>query len=182
MTRVKGRSEVAKGEKIRLRGRVVDSRTGAAISGAMVEFWQACASGRYNHPKDPNTAPLDPHFQYWAQVRSDEEGQFALLTIKPGAYPADDSWIRPPHIHVKVHKEGYPSLTTQLYFAGESLNESDQILQRLGPEQRSLVTVDFDQTGAEGEVVGEWTIFISRFVGLVDPHGQSHVQLTPEIA
>ncbi len=70
----------------------------------MIELWQACASGRYNHPRDTNRAALDTNFQYWAQVRTDSGGNFSVKTIKPGAYPASPTWIRPPHIHIKVHK------------------------------------------------------------------------------
>jgi protocatechuate 3,4-dioxygenase beta subunit len=133
MTQVQGHDEKASGQQVFLTGQVVDVTTGHPVGGAVLEFWQACESGKYNHPSDANNAPLDPHFQYWAQVRTSEQGHFSLRTIKPGSYPADDTWIRPPHIHVKVHKPGYPSLTTQIYFAGDSLNDSDQILKRLTP-------------------------------------------------
>ncbi len=164
MTRVAGRADAALGQRVRLRGQVIDITTGAAVAGAMVEFWQACESGKYHHPNDPNEAPLDPNFQYWAQVATDDDGRFGLLTIKPGAYPADDTWIRPPHIHIKVHKAGYPSLTTQIYFAGEALNASDQILGRLTPYERSLVIVDFRENTSTHALEGEWTIYISRFM------------------
>lgn len=178
MTRVRGRSGVAKGERIQLRGKVVDAETGRPLAGALVEFWQACASGKYHHPADTNTAPLDPDFQYWAQVRSDGQGMFSLLTIKPGAYPADTNWIRPPHIHVKVHAAGYPSLTTQLYFKGDPLNAKDQILKNVPENLRNLVIVDFSQTGASGGHVGEWTIYVKKFSGSAVMH---ELQATPEV-
>ncbi len=178
MTRVAGRTASALGAPILLSGKVVDVATGQPLVGALVEFWQACESGKYNHPRDPNNAPLDPNFQYWAQVVTDSDGRFGLKTIKPGAYPAGGGWVRPPHIHVKVHKAGYPSLTTQLYFAGDEYNDADQILGRLTPAQRDLVTVDFkeDQSGV---VRGDWTVYLARFVS-----GQSAETLsraTPEL-
>ncbi|MCX6124444.1 MAG: twin-arginine translocation signal domain-containing protein, partial [Proteobacteria bacterium] len=102
MTKVLGRVTEAEGSQFVLSGKVVDASSGAVIPGAMVEFWQACATGRYNHPSDTNSAVLDPNFQYWSQVKTDNEGRFSIKTIVPGAYPASDDWIRPSHIHVKV--------------------------------------------------------------------------------
>jgi protocatechuate 3,4-dioxygenase, beta subunit len=182
MTQVASQTETATGQRVRLTGQVIDITSGAAVTGAVVEFWQACESGKYNHPKDTNDAPLDPYFQYWAQVRSDQNGDFGLLTIKPGAYPADGTWVRPPHIHVKVHKPGYPSLTTQIYFAGDTLNDSDKILQRLTPAQRSMVTVDFKKDPSTDFWNGSWTIFIAPFVsGRLLHEGQEIHSTTPEL-
>src|SRR5688572_10202816 len=64
LTRVDGVAGRARGTIVHLFGtvRTVD---GAPIDGALVEIWQACASGRYDHPDDDNPAPLDPCFQYW---------------------------------------------------------------------------------------------------------------------
>lgn len=179
MTRVKGQAGTALGEKISLRGKVVDAQTGAPLAGALVEFWQACASGRYNHPEDTNTAPIDPNFQYWAQVRTDASGLFNLLSIRPGAYPATPNWIRPAHIHVKVHQAGYPSLTTQLYFKGDPYNATDSILQNVPAQLRDLVVVDFKPGTAQEGLVGEWTIFIKKFAGANFNHDS--VSVTPEI-
>lgn len=142
MTLVAGQSEMAKGQVVTVEGRVLDSLTGQVLAGALVEFWQACATGKYDHPADPNTAELDPNFQYWAQVQTDDLGRFAIKTIIPGSYPASSDWVRPPHIHVKVHAAGYPLLTTQLYFRGNALNAEDKILQDLSAEDQELVMLD----------------------------------------
>ena len=50
--------EQAKGQVVYLSGRVLDT-TGAPIAGAHVELWQTNMHGRYDHPADPNPAPLD---------------------------------------------------------------------------------------------------------------------------
>ena len=166
LTRVQGRAESAEGTEVLLKGRLFDADTGLPITGALVEFWQACASGKYNHPEDPNTAPLDQNFQYWAQVHTGNQGEFSIRTIKPGAYPATANWIRPPHIHVKVHKAGYPSLTTQIYFKGDQYNNTDQILQKLTPAQQNLVTVDFTTQPDTNELSGNWNIYLGKFQGI----------------
>lgn len=142
LTRINGSTGTALGELFNLQGRLVSATSGQPIAGALIEFWQACASGRYNHPDDTNPAELDPNFQYWAQVRTDAQGNFSILTIIPGAYPATPDWTRPPHIHVRVAAVGFRSLTTQLYFLGHPLNASDRILQSLSPEQQAAVTVE----------------------------------------
>lgn len=183
MTMVRGRSEAALGQRVFLSGQVVDVDSGKEISGAMVEFWQACESGKYNHPRDPNTAPLDPNFQYWSQVRTDGKGTFTLKTIRPGAYPAGDGWVRPPHIHVKVHKPGYPSLTTQIYFAGDPLNDKDHILQGLTSEQQNLVVIDFVEGSSEkyGSILrGSWTVYLQKFQSEFAGASRS-IGATPEI-
>jgi protocatechuate 3,4-dioxygenase beta subunit len=162
---------------MQLDGQLIDAHTNQPISGAIVEFWQACATGRYNHPRDTNTAKLDPDFQYWAQVRTGAQGEFSIRSIIPGAYKASSTWIRPPHIHVKVHKAGYRSLTTQLYFAGDPLNDLDSILQALTPDQQSLVVVDFKEEDLVHR--GQWKILIAKPSGVNEAHSDALV--TPEL-
>lgn len=129
LTQIEGRPEKAKGDVIIIEGRVLDAG-GYPIEDATVELWQANAAGRYNHPHDSNTAPLDPNFQGWAIVQSGAEGGFKFKTIMPGIYPAAEDWFRPPHIHFKVSKKSYVELITQMYFPGHPLNEKDLLIKR----------------------------------------------------
>ena len=75
------------------------------IPGAKLEFWQADANGEY----DLQGYRLRGH------VFTDENGQYQIETILPAPYES-----RPRHIHVMVLPPGQPSLTTQLYFPGDS--------------------------------------------------------------
>ncbi len=144
LTHVKGRMERAAGDIIYVSGRVLDEAC-QPIEGAPVDVWQANTWGRYDHEQDAgNPRALDPNFQSWAELVTDAEGRYSFKTIKPGSYPVDDQgWIRPPHIHFKVSRRGYQELITQMYFAGEPLNEPDQIRKALAPEERQRVTVEF---------------------------------------
>lgn len=142
LTSIPGHAARAKGQIIYVRGRVLDHSC-KPVQGASVEIWQACATGRYNNPHDTNPAPLDPDFRYWSEVYTDQNGQYAFKTIKPGSYPADRDWTRPPHIHFKVSRLGYGELITQMYFKGEELNEKDLILRRVPEAERPRVVVDF---------------------------------------
>jgi len=138
LTFVNGKIGSAKGRIILVGGQVTDSDCNL-ISGAVVEIWQACSTGKYNHSGDPNPAKLDPNFQYWGRSITDSNGEYQFKTIYPGPYPASADWIRPSHIHYKVQKRGYRELTTQLYFAGDPYNETDLILQQLSLEEQKKV-------------------------------------------
>jgi protocatechuate 3,4-dioxygenase beta subunit len=152
LTQVKGRPGRATGDIVYVRGTVLDEAC-KPVAGALVEIWQANSWGRYDHERDAgNPRPLDPNFQSWAEMLTDQDGRFRFKTIKPGAYPADDSgWIRPPHIHFRVSRRGYHELVTQMYFAGEPLNERDRIREALDPENRERATVALQPAGAESE-------------------------------
>lgn len=150
LTRVPGSAVRAKGDIIYVRGRVVDHLC-RPVANANVEIWQACASGKYNSSKDPNPAPLDPNFRYWAETFTNDKGEYLFKTIMPGVYPADDHWDRPPHIHFRIAKKGYRELVTQMYFKDHPLNDLDLVLQDIPGDQREAVIVNFldSETGFE---------------------------------
>ena len=79
LTQVDGKSSVATGRIIWIEGMVLDT-SGKPIEDASVELWQANAAGRYNHPYDSNSAPLDKNFQGWAIIPSGEKGQTATAS------------------------------------------------------------------------------------------------------
>jgi protocatechuate 3,4-dioxygenase beta subunit len=133
----------AKGEAVMITGKVTDGSC-KPVADVNVEIWQACVSGRYNHSRDPNDAQLDPNFKYWGETFTNSNGEYSFQTIIPGAYPADQNWMRPPHIHFRVAKRGYRELITQMYFEGEALNDADLILQDLSPAERERVIVAFE--------------------------------------
>ncbi len=131
----------AQGTILYLSGRVLDTE-GQPISGAKVEIWQANTYGRYTHPHDPNPAPLDPEFEGYGIKITAEDGRYSFRTIKPGPYPtsASPGWWRPSHIHFEV-TTATDRFTTQMYFEGEPLNESDELLarhRRLGAADRVM--------------------------------------------
>ena len=160
LTRVEGVPGRARGTIVHLHGSV---RTvyGAPIAGALVEIWQACASGRYDHPEDDNPAPLDPCFRYWGRALSGDRGGYGFVTVKPGAHPDEQGRMRPPHIHVHVIAPGFEPLTTQIYFAGEPLNAADDVLARVRREQRRLLAIAFDPIpNLPGHVTGSFDIVL----------------------
>lgn len=159
LTLIEGRTGHAQGQVIRVTGQVLDE-DGQPVEGALVDIWQANSFGRYHHEDDPATAPLDPDFQGWGMVRTDEQGRYSFTTIKPGAYRVEGDWSRPPHIHFKVSRRGYHELTTQMYFAGESLNDADRLLQNVEADKRGLLVVDFQDR--DGVPHGDFPIVMAR--------------------
>ena len=100
------------GVPLRLTGKVIDL-AGKPVPGARLEFWQADGEGRYDNSG----------FTLRGHQFADGEGRYLLDTVLPARY-----LNRASHIHVKVIVGGKPPLTTQLYFAGESGNESDPLV------------------------------------------------------
>jgi protocatechuate 3,4-dioxygenase beta subunit len=167
LTVLNGRTKSALGEKVYIVGQISDQNCDP-VKGAVVEIWQAAASGRYNHPGDTSGLALDPDFQYWGRVLTDDNGRYLFKTIIPGDYPASSTWQRPPHIHYKVQKRGYRELTTQMYFGGHALNDRDLILGALPANERAKVIVDMLEPGVDGETGTKHDLRWGRFdLGIV---------------
>ena len=115
--------ESAIGQRIIVHGRVVDER-GKGVAGALLEFWQANAGGRYRHKREGYVAALDPNFGGCGRTITDEDGHYRFRTVKPGAYPwpnGVNDW-RPAHIHFSVFGHGFAQrLITQMYFEGDPM-------------------------------------------------------------
>ena len=152
LTLLEGHMEHADGDVILVRGQVTDL-DGKPLAGARVDIWQANHYGRYAHPRDRNTAPLDPNFQGIGIAYTDADGWYGFRTIRPAPYPlafVGDSGMRARHIHFKVAHEGAGRLTTQMYFAGDPLIEKDLVMRGTPKAQRHLLItspVEDEETG-----------------------------------
>jgi protocatechuate 3,4-dioxygenase beta subunit len=157
LTRIRGRAGRAEGQVVRLTGRVLDGR-GRPIPRARITVWQTNARGRYSHPADHNTAPLDPNFEGSAVLDADAQGAWSIMTIKPAAYPDDGAGgMRAPHIHFDVTGR-VDRLVTQMYFAGEPLNETDRVL-AFALDRRDRLIVPF-APGEDGALRGTWDLVL----------------------
>lgn len=156
LTLVSGKATRALGQQVVVRGRVL-RKDCTPVPGTAVELWQACASGRYMHPGDPNTdLVFDPNFQYFARVITDAQGRFVFRTVRPGKYPG-----RTNHLHFRIEPPGLPRLTTQLYFKDEPGNAFDGIYNGVPAAQRGNVTVDFKPDPSDTRLLlGTWLVFV----------------------
>ena len=125
-----------KGERIAITGRILDG-DGAPVPDAVIEVWQANAAGRYNHPDDSRgDAPLDPGFRGFGRVATGADGEFRLVTIKPGPVPGRGNAWQAPHINVVVFARGLlRHLHTRIYFADDPRNEADPLLSSADDEK-----------------------------------------------
>ena len=127
-------SEGAQGEIITVTGSIYDG-TGWAMRDAMLESWQADATGRY-----PGQDGADPEVAGFCRFAADNEtGEYALRTIKPGSVLDRNGRTMAPHISLWIVARGINiGLHTRIYFEDESeSNNSDPLLARI--EQRHRV-------------------------------------------
>ncbi|MET0855966.1 MAG: protocatechuate 3,4-dioxygenase subunit beta [Telluria sp.] len=139
------------GEKIVVTGRVLDE-DGKPVRDSLLEVWQCNAAGRYRHKRDQHNAPLDPNFNGWGKMLTDDDGRYRFVTIKPGPYPwgnHDKAW-RPAHIHFSMFGNVYAQrLVTQMYFPSDPLFDYDPIFQSipdLAARQRLISRFSMEQT------------------------------------
>jgi protocatechuate 3,4-dioxygenase beta subunit len=136
LVQVAGRSRQAEGVVTHIFGHVLDS-AGRPMAGTRVEIWQCDARGRYHHPGDRGGG-ADPNFQGFGATSTAGDGAFRFRTIRPVPYPG-----RTPHIHFAIKAPGMEVFTTQMYVAGEPLNDRDFLFRRIrDPKAQASVLVD----------------------------------------
>ena len=149
LTRVAGKVGRAEGRLLHVVGRVLDS-AGGVVKGARVEIWQANSFGRYDHPWDRRDVPLDANFQGYGHDITNAEGGYRFRTVEPAPYPAGAGWMRPPHIHFAIHDARFGRFATQMYFAGNPLNEYDVLLNSIiDPSQRARLVMPLQPPSPE---------------------------------
>lgn len=157
---VDGPLVVAEGtpEAIRITGAVYDG-AGDPVADALVETWQADPAGRFAHPDDPRapTQPLSTGFRGFGRCPTDGNGEFWLLTAKPGTLPCpadvdDDTatsvegaaeLVEAPHLNVSVFARGLlEHLVTRIYFPDEeAANAADPVLNSIADPARRRTLV-----------------------------------------
>jgi catechol 1,2-dioxygenase len=115
--------DAALGDVLSISGKVLGT-DGRPLTGAVLDVWQASLEGRYDNG-DPDHPPPEGQFQLRGRIKTDEEGNYKLQTVRPGAYKLTPLQYRPPHIHLKVTASGYRDLTTQFFFRGDPYNKLD---------------------------------------------------------
>jgi protocatechuate 3,4-dioxygenase alpha subunit len=131
----------AKGERIRVEGRVIDGM-GAPIKDVLIEVWQANADGHYAHPE--GGGPVEDGFRGWGRVISDfDTGEWAFETVKPGPTRGRNVGIQAPHLNLWIVARGINiGLNTRMYFADEAeANAADPVLNLIEWEHRRATLV-----------------------------------------
>lgn len=127
-------SQDGRGEPAVVTGRVL-SVDGTPIPGALLDIWETNENGLYEQ-QDPN----QPDMNLRGKFRTDAEGRYRFVAIKPVSYPIPDDGpvgqllralgrhpYRPAHIHALVSAEGFQPLTTHLFVKGDPYLDSDAV-------------------------------------------------------
>ncbi len=124
-------SDGALGEVITITGSVFDG-TGWAVRDAMMESWQADASGVY-----PGQSGADPNVSGFCRFAADKDsGAYTLRTIKPGSVVDRSGSTMAPHLSIWVVARGINiGLHTRIYFDDED-NSADPVLARIEHRHR----------------------------------------------
>ncbi|MGB0871421.1 MAG: hypothetical protein ACPGSD_17660 [Flavobacteriales bacterium] len=149
------------GTKIIVKGRIYNLDCSEYIPNTIVDVWHANDDGAYDNSG----------YNLRGKTTSDANGYYVFETIKPGKYLNGSSY-RPSHIHFKISPPGFPTVTTQLYFEGDTSIAGDAAA--------SITSGAFDATSrivplvnnADGVLEANWDIVINGdgIVGVDDYH------------
>ena len=111
----------------------VEDRSGRPIAGAEVDIWHSSPVGLYEN-QDPGQAEMNLRGKF----TTDADGRIRFRSVKPAGYPIPTEGVvgrllraqdrhpyRPAHIHALVFKQGYKTLTSQVYADDDPNLDSD---------------------------------------------------------
>jgi protocatechuate 3,4-dioxygenase, alpha subunit len=132
-------------DAIWLRGRVLDG-AGEPVPDALVESWQADPTGEFGGA-----------FRGFGRAGTDEDGRWAILTLKPGPVQAPaghDETPQAPHVDLAVFARGLlHQVVTRLYFADEvQANAADPVLAGLDEQARATLVAQRAGDGYELDI------------------------------
>ena len=134
-------------DAVRLHG-VVHDGDGTPIPDALVEIWQADASGRV--PREPGSLHRDGWtFTGWGRCSTDRTGGYSFSTVVPG--PTEEG--RAPFFAVAVFARGLlDRLFTRIYLPDHPANGTDPLLGALTEDERATLVASPDATGLRFDI------------------------------
>src|SRR6266705_4973290 len=146
-------SQDSHGEPVVVTGRVL-STDGTPIPHALLDVWETNENGLYEQ-QDPE----QPNMNLRGKFRTDSEGRYCFVGIKPVSYSIPDDGpvgqllralgrhpFRPAHIHLLISADGFVPVTTHLFVKGDAYLDSDAVF----GTKNSLV-IDFIQQDSKQE-------------------------------
>lgn len=138
------------GERMIISGRVLNLDCGEFIPDTVVDIWHANNAGEYDNQG----------YNLRGVVHSNSQGYYHFETVRPGKY-LNGSQFRPSHIHFKITPPGFDTLTTQLYFEGDTSIAADAAA--------SITSGQFDASSRiipltvnqDGVLEGTWDIIVN---------------------
>jgi protocatechuate 3,4-dioxygenase alpha subunit len=134
---------------ITIAGTVFDG-AGQPVPDSLIETWQADPDGRFADLHGYGGGSELAGFRGFARYGvEDGDGEFRIVTVKPGRVPAAGGGLQAPHIAVSVFARGMlHRCVTRIYFGDESeANAEDPVLAHVPPERRQTLLAS---VGPEG--------------------------------
>jgi protocatechuate 3,4-dioxygenase alpha subunit len=132
-------SPEADGRHVTIEGVVRDS-AGVPLPDALIEVWQADASGRYRRRDGAERGSADAAFHGFGRVATDDNGRFLFRTVVPGRVDGPDGKLQAPHLAVGVLARGVLTrLVTRMYFEDQSSNADDTVLSLVPAARRGTL-------------------------------------------
>jgi protocatechuate 3,4-dioxygenase beta subunit len=127
-----------KGERLIIRGRVLRSPGGPPAPGTTLMVYQTDTTGIYS---TRSGRPIDVA-RLRGQFKSGPQGEYEIVTIRPGSYPGGGA---PAHIHVNLVESGKEAREIfEFFFAGDKLlrgGEKGYVLQPRRDGEGTLIAV-----------------------------------------
>jgi protocatechuate 3,4-dioxygenase alpha subunit len=129
------------GERIELTIQLLDG-LGVPVPDGMIELWQADAEGSYWHH---GNAAVAATFSGFGRLATSDDGSCTFETIRPGRVPGPNGKLQAPHINLSIFARGLlKQLSTRVYFAGDSDNAQDPVLERVPEIRRATLLAQPD--------------------------------------
>jgi protocatechuate 3,4-dioxygenase alpha subunit len=129
---------------IRIVGVVYDG-AGQVVPDSLIEIWQADPEGRFADLHGYGGESSLAGFRGFARYgQEDGDGQYEIVTVKPGPVPGLGGAVQAPHIDVSVFARGMLSrCVTRIYFGDEEqANAADPVLSQVPPERRGTLMAE----------------------------------------
>ena len=138
------------GTRLILSGQVYNLECSEIIPDTEIDIWHANDAGDYD-----NTG-----FNLRGKTTTNSQGFYVFETIKPGLY-LNGATYRPSHFHFKITPPNFPTLITQLYFAGDPYIASDAAASITSGTYDATNRIIPLTTNSNGDLEGSWDIVIN---------------------
>lgn len=138
------------GTRLILSGQVYNLECSEVIPNTEIDIWHANDDGDYDNSG----------YNLRGKTTTNSQGFYVFETIKPGLY-LNGATYRPSHFHFKITPPNFPTLITQLYFAGDPYIASDaaaSITSGIYDATNRIIPLT---TNSNGDLEGSWDIVIN---------------------
>ena len=121
---------------------------------ALVEIWQADASGVFVERPGIFEPPDDDGFRGFGRSSTEHDGHYTFTTLKPAGVPTHDGSAQAPHVAMSVFARGMlRRVATRVYFDDEAdANAADPLLCSVDASRAATLVARTDDGGYRFDV------------------------------